>query len=85
VTRNELHVLARQAMRDTNTNGDDTLTPWMVRFVERFGQLVAEEEREACVKEREACAKVAEGYWRWQYCDEAVREIAAEIRARGGQ
>jgi len=50
VTRNELHVLARQAMRDTNTNGNDTLTPWMVRFVERFGRLVAEEEREACAR-----------------------------------
>jgi hypothetical protein len=37
-------------MRDTNTNGDDTLTPWMVRFVERFGRLVAEEEREECAK-----------------------------------
>ena len=57
MTRNELHVLARQAMRDTNTNGDDTLTPWMVRFVERFGRLVAEEEREACAKIAQDFAK----------------------------
>ena len=43
--------------------------------LERFAALVA-------AHEREACAKVAEGYWRWQYADEAVCQMAAEIRAR---
>jgi hypothetical protein len=73
MTRNELHVLARQAMRDTNTSGDDTLTPWMVRFVERFGRLVAEEEREACAKEVED----------WLHGDWHLQGVVAAARIRG--
>ena len=46
--------------------------------VEKFAELIA-------AAEREACAKVAEDYWSEGYCDDAVREIAAEIRARGEQ
>jgi len=69
MTRNELHVLARQVMRDTNTNGEDTLTPWMARFVERFGRLVAEEERKAC------CHLFAAG----------LAKIAGTIHERGEQ
>jgi len=44
--------------------------------LEKFATLVA-------AAEREACAKVAEDYWDEGHCEIAVREIAAEIRARG--
>lgn len=66
MTRNELHVLARQIMRDTNKNGDDTLLPSTWRFVERFGRLVAKEEREAC-------AKICDERWSAAECAEAIR------------
>jgi hypothetical protein len=56
------------------------MNPWSAsqEALERFAALVA-------AHEREACAKVAEDYWSEGYCDDAVREIAAEIRARGGE
>ena len=46
-------------------------------------ELIAAEAKNAVKAEREACAKVSEDYWSEGYCDDAVREIAAEIRARG--
>jgi hypothetical protein len=44
--------------------------------LERFAALVA-------AAEREACAKVAQSYWSQGFVGQVVREIAADIRARG--
>ena len=83
--KNDLLNLAQKAMRETNTNGDDTLTPCMVHFIERFGLLVARAEREACASlcdDRVTAYQYATDHWAQEHIDEA-RHLAAAIRARG--
>lgn len=75
--KNDLLNLARQAMRETNTNGDDTLTPWMVQFIERFGVLVTRAEREACARLAELVARQIDD------TNGLATYVARAIRARG--
>jgi hypothetical protein len=83
MTRDDIIRMAWQAYDDPTYGFDQK----ELDDLERFAALVAAHEREA---EREACALVAEDYWFYSgrevfSINIAVREIAEEIRARGGE